>query len=111
MIVVSRGRGFVVAIVTGGCLLGLDWLTALRYHDSNYYAQHGWPKLLAFLTSAVIIWVMSSHRDDETLPGAPVDPQKKPFFRERDSLFFIPVKYWPGILCALGLLFYFIRSS
>ncbi len=110
MIVVSKGRGFFVAVIAIGCLLASDLLTAVRYHDSNYYAQHGWPKLLAFVAAAVVVWVMSSKRGDETIPGAPAAAQTESFFRHGDSLLFVPVKYWPALLGGLGALFYFVRG-
>ena len=45
MFVPSSGRGWLVGVVTVGCLLLSDFLTSLHFHDANYYSQHGWPKL------------------------------------------------------------------
>ena len=32
-----------------------------------------------------------------------------PLLREQDTLFHISVKYWPGILCLLAIVFFFVR--
>ena len=30
-------------------------------------------------------------------------------FQEQDQLLLVPVRYWPAILCALGIVFYVVR--
>ncbi|MGD0799951.1 MAG: hypothetical protein ABR906_01410 [Terracidiphilus sp.] len=109
MIVVARGRGILVLVIAVACLLLSDYLTGVHFGDSNYYAQHGWPKLLAFLVAAAVVWLMVFHHDDETLGVDPIRAKKSSIFHDGDSLFYIPVKYWPGLLSLLGLIFYFMR--
>ena len=105
-----KGRGFIVGLVTGACLLLFDWLIGVGFHDSKFYSEHGWPKLAAFVTAAVIVWWMDSGRREERLPGATGDNPRHVLFSSRDSLLLIPVKYWPGMLIGLGILFYFVRD-
>lgn len=103
-----RGRGYVIGLIAGGCLLVSDWLCSVRYHDPEFYAQHGWPKLAAFVIAALIIWCLNSMGREETI-GAQ-EPLRKPFLREQDSFMMVPARYWPFALCALGAVFYFVRD-
>jgi hypothetical protein len=110
MFVPSRGRGFLVAIVTVASLSLTDLLTSLHYHDKNYYAQHGWPKLTAFWVAAGIVQLMLPGRNEEVAGYAPQMEDNPAILRDRDSLLLIPVKYWPTVLFVLGIGFYFVRD-
>ena len=105
----ATGRGVVVGLIVAASLLLSDWLTALYFHDSNYYAQHGWARFAAFLVAALVVWRLNGH-GDETVAGSELDTGRKPFFTKGDTLFFAPAKHWPWILCGLGVLFYFWRG-
>jgi hypothetical protein len=110
MIIVAKGRGFLIAAIAAASLLLSDLITSIRYRDGNYYAQHGWPKLAAFFAAACIVWWMTLQRVDEVLEGTNHIAAKRSILRDQDSLFFIPAKYWPGVLLALGIAFYFVRN-
>ena len=122
--IVWRGRGIVIALIAFGCSLAAELFTRARFHDDNYYQQHSWPILVAFCVSAMIVGFLASPytpppdvplKDWLDAPSAPapaVEPEKPrfriAFFRPTDSLSFIPARFWPLILCAMGVLFYFI---
>jgi hypothetical protein len=110
MFVASSGRGWLVGVVTAGCLLLSDFLTSLHYHDASYYSQHGWPKLAAFWVAAGIVQWLLPRKEDEVLPGTQRLPAKKSRLGGRDSLFLVPVKYWGVILFSLGIGFYYVRG-
>ncbi len=108
--IVAQGRGGIVAgIVFGSCLLTELLLRAGRYGD-NYYQQHGWPKLASFLFSAMVVWLITGDNYPDT--SAPFEPsfRRWKLLRGTDHLFFIPARYWPALLCALGVVFYFVRE-
>jgi hypothetical protein len=126
---VYRGRGILIALIAFVCLLAAEFYTRSRFHDDNYYQQHPWPKLVALALAALIVWWFSpqtvpAKSDPQSRPdwlvssSLPSTPQARersflrvPLFRPYDSLFFIPVRFWPLLLCALGVLFYFIPSN
>lgn len=108
--IVWHGKGIIVAIAAAVCLLALDGLTARYFHDSSFYATHGWPKLAGFLTAAAIVWVLSFRRKPDESIGAEEEPPHYPFLGDEDRLFFIPAKYWPVILSVLGIAFFFVRD-
>lgn len=104
----ASGKGILVGLIAGACLLVADWLIGMYFHDSSYYSNHGWPKLAAFAAAALIVWLLNGGSADETVPGSELDAVQKPFFTRTDTLFFAPAQYWPWILLGLGVLFYFI---
>jgi hypothetical protein len=110
MILSFPGRGWIVGLITVACLLLSDLATSIQFHDANYYARNGWPKLAAFWIAAGIVrWLLPRHEEDVVL-GAQEVSGKKAALRERDSFLLLPVKYWPLVLLALGIGFYFLKS-
>jgi hypothetical protein len=95
MLITWRGRGYLVFVVTFGLLIAAEFLSEAWAHDDTYYQKHGWPSLVGFLLAAgVISWLTNLDKDD-------------PVFREHDSLFLIPVRFWPRVLLGLAIFFYF----
>src|SRR5712692_1001806 len=92
--IIYRGRGTLVALITFGCLIVTELLTRFRFHDNTYCQQHGWPKLAGFLVAAGVVWVLSRREDDDFSGVQPV--AREPILREQDTLFLISVKfkYW-----------------
>jgi len=125
--IVWRGRGIVIALVGFGCSLAAELFTRAHFHDENYYQQHSWPILAAFCLAALIIWFLASPYteppgralkdwlDTPSVPIPAVEPEKPrfriAFFRQTDSLFFIPARFWPAIFLGLGVLFYFLPAD
>ena len=108
--IVWHGRGAIVAAVGFGSLLVSELICRAYFHDDRYYQQHGWPKLAGFLVAAGVVWLLQRNRDAEVLEVANRQIEKGPILRRRDSLFFVPVSFWPLILCGLGVVFYFVRE-
>src|SRR5271156_6140464 len=98
--IVWRGRGIFVAIMTFVCLLVTEMLTRFFFHNNSYYQKHGWPKLAGFLFAAVLVWLLSRRKEDDSLGIQ--DLTSESLFREQDTLFHISVRHWPPILCVLG---------
>jgi hypothetical protein len=107
--IIWHGRGAVIAAVAFGSLLASELICRAYFHDNTYYQQHGWPKLAAFLVAAGVVWFLQ-RKQAEALEVANRHVSKEPVLRPRDRLFFVPVSYWPLILCALGVIFYFVRE-
>ena len=110
--IVWRGRGIVIAIITLSCLAATELLTRFVYHDNTYYQRAGWPKLAGFLIAALLVRLLSRPAMGSTGEMDIGNQEgKQPLLRDLDSLFHIRAKYWPPILCVLGVVFYFIRVS
>jgi hypothetical protein len=127
--IIHRGRGGLIAFITFMCLLAADAYTRIHVQDEQHYPPHAWPKLAACLVSALIVWWLSPRKQQtqntiadrqqwlvSSSLDTPAPKDESPafrltLFRDSDSLFFIPVRYWPLILCALGVVLYFVPQT
>jgi hypothetical protein len=110
MLIASQGRGILAAVIAGGCLLATELCTRACFHDDKYYQQHGWPKLVGFLVAAGLVWGMLPRRESGLSAGGAMRTRESGgVFQEQDQLLLVPVRYWPAILCALGIVFYVVR--
>ena len=116
-------------MITFMCLLAAEAYTRTQIQNEQYSQQHSWPKLMACLVSALLVWWLSPREQqvsrtnaeqqswlvssslDAPAPDAESSLFKLTVFRESDSLFFIPVRYWPLLLCALGVVLYFMPQT
>lgn len=125
--IIHRGRGGLIVIITIFCIFIADGLIESLYPNDGFYVQHPWPKLAGCLLAALVVRLLSPRQDPDSPQTASVETfmvpprpseiapytELKPprrtlsFFRETDSLFFIPVKYWPILICIFGLFLYF----
>jgi hypothetical protein len=103
------GRGWIVGTAIFICLLASDFLTGLYYHDSNYYAHNGWPKLAAFWAAGAIVQLFLPG-PEEVLDGTGDALRPRSVLQHRDKLFYIPVRFWPMICFVLGIIIYFIHD-
>jgi len=126
---IHRGRGTFIAIIAILCLAGAEAFTRSLFHYYRYYPQHPWPKFAACLVAAALVrwlspqkepaaastppqeqWLVSGGEDLSLAQHEP-SPFKLTLFRDSDSLFLIPVRYWPALLCALGTILYFVPEA
>ncbi len=110
--IVWSGFGFLVPVITFGCLLATEAGIEALYRDNKYYQSHGWPTLAAFLLAAIIIWPISGildRRGGRTL----VDPAtgEQVIIGGSHTFFYIPMKWWPVVCVALGIAFLLARAS
>jgi hypothetical protein len=107
------GRGWLVAVIAVACFLTSELVSEAVLRDQSYYQTHGWPKLAAFLVAAAIVWVLHAGRIFSESARTLVDKEtgEEVTLRPRHSLFFIPVRYWPLVLAALGVVFLFVGKE
>jgi hypothetical protein len=122
-------RGELIPLIAIICLGLVELSTRRIFHDDNYYQREHWPIPLGFLLSAAVIRILTQRKPSalasqpqEWLISSSSDPvqggmdpgpsaEKWKLFRERDSYFLVPVRFWPWVLCGLGILFYFLPRS
>jgi hypothetical protein len=106
--IIWRGRGIVIALIAFGCLLFTELATETTFSDADYYQTHGWPKLAALWLAALIVYQMLPWFEVQRtrfgyIPGQPeVVPQSE--------LFFVPARFWPQVLIALGVVLLFVKT-
>jgi len=106
-----RGRGGVIALIAFGCLVLTELFTRTAFRDPNYYQTHGWPKLVGFWVAAALVYSLRGWfgiGEERTLIDKGTGQEIK--MSLEGQLFFVPARYWPWILLAIGLLFFFIHT-
>lgn len=109
--IIWSGLGFLVAVITFGCLLATEALVEAWFQDDRYYQAHGWPKLVAFVVAAVIVGVVGQKL--KRRPGKVlIDPEtgSEVIVGRNNTFFFIPMEYWAPILLVLGVIFLFVTD-
>ena len=109
--IIWRGLGFLVFVITLAALIFMEVLTGRLFHDPSYYAAHGWPKLVGFLIAAVAVWLLGNSLNRR--PGRVVIDKatgRQVVLKPTHSLFFIRVDYWAAILVVLGIVFLFVSG-
>jgi hypothetical protein len=110
MLISFSGKGFLVPIVSIGSLVLAEYSVETYFHDQHYYQQHGGPKLAGFWLAALIVAAISRamrEREGRRL----IDPETGSTVIVHDrpnAFFFLPLKYWPAALFALGIVFSFV---
>ena len=101
--IIWRGRGFLIALIAFGGLLIAEFATQLIW-GKGYYQGHGWPKLAGFWLAALVVYALRSWLGVghvqvlvDKATGKEVELNKEA------ALFFIPARFWPTILCVLGI--------
>ena len=89
--IIWRGKGILIALIAFGCLYGSEYLTRAWSGNERYYQTHGWPILVGFLIAAALVYLMRLWLAAEHTQEA--------------SLFFVPARFWPGVLAGLGVVF------
>ena len=106
------GRGGVIALIAFGCLVLTELFTRAAFGDTRYYQTHGWPKLLGFWVAAGLVYALRSWfgvGQEHTLIDKGTGREIRVSLE--GQLLFVPARYWPGILLAAGLLFFFVGAK
>jgi len=111
MHLIWSGLGFLVGLITFGCLVATEFLVEAAYHDDRYYQANGWPKFLGFAIAAAIVAIVGrrlKRRQGRVL----IDPEtgSEVIVNPRHTFFFIRVDRWAPILLVLGVLFSFVTE-
>ena len=109
--VIWRGRGIAIVLIAFGCFVLTEVATRAAFGDTTYYQTHGWPKLVAFWVAAGIVYALRSWLgvgQERTLVEKGTGQEVK--MSREAQLFFVSARYWPAILLACGIAFYFVRT-
>ena len=107
--IIWRGKVIAVALITFGCLVLSDLASRLISGDDKYYETHGWPKLIGFWVAAGFVFALRSWFEP-AVTGAEIQTGKEVSPPPQNELFFVSVRFWPPILLALGVVFFFVRD-
>ena len=102
--IIWRGYGIAVVGLTFVVLILTELGVERMFSDENYYQARGWPKLVALVLSAALVWLLWD-RLDRRPARVVIDKAtgQELTLREQHDLFFVPLRYWPAILIVAGL--------
>ena len=114
VLVVWKGKGWLVAAATFGCSLAAEILTRLITKDENYYQEHPWPLTAALLTaSGILFFAVQRLKGPAPVATNVLDAVEKPppnYYKFDHTLFWLPMEYWIFLLAGAALFTFFARS-
>jgi hypothetical protein len=101
--IVWRGFGVAVVGLTFVALLLTELGVEGFFANDAYYQEHGWPKLLALVAAAGLVWLLSKQLEKRPAQVV-IDKQTghEIALKNKHDLFFVPLRYWPTILVVGG---------
>ena len=106
--IIWSGFGILIPVIVAICAVLSQLLLNAAVRDDQYYQSHSWPPLIALTVSAIFVWLLSQRLSRQPSRRL-IDPAtgKTVLLQRRDSLFFVPVRYWPPILVVVGMVLVF----
>jgi hypothetical protein len=98
--IIWQGWGFLVAVIFFAVSVLVEKMVDTQTFNPFYYQQNGWPKLLASVISAVLVFLLSKYL-----------AKKGKKAKSRHALFFIDIAKWPYILIGLGIILALFGTS
>ena len=102
--IIWSGLGFLVAVITFGCCLAVEFLLDARFGE-GFYSSHAWAAGLALLIGGVVsagVGLALKSRTDREVVDVQTG-ERLIMNRSEHSFFFIPM-HWAGIVVfAIGI--------
>jgi hypothetical protein len=101
--VIWSGKGFYVVLI--GIFFQVLAMMACKtlLGDFRIYESKGWPKAAAFVLAAGVVWLLAKSMEGRTAYGLDRATGERVAYAPKDTLFFIPMRYWAIIYILLGL--------
>ena len=102
-----RGYGALVIPITVFTFFATILATGLILGD-RYDTEQVWPGTLGIFLSAALVWWLARTLDArQSYVGVDPDTGSEVLVRPGHSLYFIPMRLWPYVLAALGVVLFF----
>jgi hypothetical protein len=111
--IIWRGLGILVGVAGFIGFLLAELVTRSVTNDEAFYQAHSWPRLLGAVLAASLAYGMVKILEKSDKPKIVIekDTGRELELCRRDSLFFVPVKYWPYIFFVIGVIVAFIPQA
>lgn len=102
--IIWRGFGFLVGIAGFAGMILANVYTHSLINDDAYYRAHAWPKLIGAAVGAAMAFAVVKILRRFEKPRIVIDKEtgKEVELRRGDSLYFIPVRFWPFLIFGIG---------
>ena len=108
--IIWRGAGIVVPGLAFVILFLTSLAASLLFKDDNYFATHGWIRLVACWITAFVVRYVGVTLDKKE-GRVVVDKQtgEELVLKPHHDFFFIRLEYWAWIFVALGVVLLFVK--
>lgn len=102
-----RGYGILVPVVTFLTLIMTEFSVENITNNENYYQENSWVILLALTVSAIICFLISIYFDSKKFEKVYIEKEtgKEVIIRNKNTFFFIEIKYWSILLPLFGVIY------
>ena len=97
MLIIWRGLGFLVAVITFGCALGANVLSN-KFRGEGYWEQHAWPMAAALGAAGVVCWFLGRRLNK---PARKENGDNRRLWTH--DLFFVRMEWWAFPLAAVAV--------
>ena len=110
--IIWRGLGILVAIAGFLGFIVAEFATRALTHDDTYYSSHPLPKLGGAVLGALLAFVADRLLERRRAPRVLIDPAtgQQVVIRRGDSVFFIPSRFLPYVILAVGVVVAFVHD-
>jgi hypothetical protein len=109
--IIWRKWGILVVIIALACFAGSNLAMRAIFQEEGYYQEHGWPKAVAALVAALILWPLGRYMNRSEERNL-VDPETGEAVKFAtgggNDFFFIPIEFWGAILAVVGVVLFFV---
>jgi hypothetical protein len=106
MMIIWRGRGVLVCLITFVICLAANYLADL-YGGSGYWDSNNWVFGAALMISGAVIYYISTITTMEERILIDQNTGERIRFVPKHDLFWIPMRYWSYIVAGIGVLVVF----
>lgn len=102
--IIWHGWGILAALIPYFSILFTEIIVEKIFQDKFYYQNNSWPMYLGLIIGIVLVYLLSLYLSKEK-GRVVVDKQtgKELILKNKHTLFFIDIKYWPYILLLLTI--------
>ena len=95
-------------MIVGAVFIAVVYAVDAITKNDSYCSSHYWPKALAMILAAIIIWFLGRFvRNKKFCVGKDAEG-KKVYAVQRHALYLLSFEYWAFVLIALGIVGYWI---
>ena len=108
MFIIFQGLGLLIPMIVGAVFVAAVYTTDAITKNDTFCSTHYWPKALALVFAAVIIWFLGRFIRTKTFCVGKDQEGKKVYAIQRHTLYYLAFEHWAFVLIALGIVGYWI---
>jgi hypothetical protein len=108
MIIIWHGLGPIIPMIVGAVFIAVVYTVDAITKNDSYCSIHYWPKVVALLISAAILWFIGRYIRTKKFCVGKDTEGKKIYAIQRHSLYYLSFEHWAFLLIAFSIAGYWI---